>query len=456
MGKVQCAQNDMLLQATASTYQTGRAGTALRRGSAIGVLVLFVLLGILLLRGRGAVASVRTVALGQPTRGQTVASLGIDPRTGHAVVVTNSSGNGANFVSTVDVATGTLLKTSAVGPGLTAVSPATRRGLIFISTSGLGGDGRVTLVRSRAGTVDRTVALPQDPGAIAIDEQIDRAFVVGVNGTALNVLDARTGAMLRTVTVGKNGNVGTSPQRVAVDTRTGRVFVVNSNDNTVSVLDARTGRLLRNIPVGAFPISVAVDERTSRAFVLTIMSRTISVIDTATGRIVRTEPLAAPAATLAIDPQRSLVFVPLLSPPFSGAGSHVEVLDARSGRMVRMLAVEGTATAIGVDGRHGRLFVAIAAPEDRRRNLTGPARVSIFDTQRGAVIQTVPVVADPFAVAVDERTGYALVASTGSASAPGDSWGWVPAWLRGRLPFLGSKKAYTAPPATVSVIAPTQ
>src|SRR5439155_24036597 len=41
--------------------------------------------------------------------------------------------------------------------------------------------------------------------------------------------------------------VGASPGHVAVDARTGRAFVTNNSDNSLSVLDARSGAVLRTV-----------------------------------------------------------------------------------------------------------------------------------------------------------------------------------------------------------------
>jgi len=47
----------------------------------------------------------------------------------------------------------------------------------------------------------------------------------------------------------------------------------------VSVLDARSGRILRTVTVGLGPYAVAVDERTSRVFVANYDGNTVSVLD---------------------------------------------------------------------------------------------------------------------------------------------------------------------------------
>lgn len=94
--------------------------------------------------------------------------------------------------------------------------------------------------------------------------------------------DARSGALLRTV------SVGWSPAELAVDARTGRVFVANFDDHTVSVLDATSGAVLHTIAVGPHPSALAVDEQIGRVFVVDpFYSGVISVLDATSGRVLR-------------------------------------------------------------------------------------------------------------------------------------------------------------------------
>ena len=62
--------------------------------------------------------------------------------------------------------------------------------------------------------------------------------------------------------------MGCSPNPVAVDPGRDRVVVANGADASVSLLEARRGALLRTVPVGAQPLAVAADGRTGRAFVI--------------------------------------------------------------------------------------------------------------------------------------------------------------------------------------------
>jgi DNA-binding beta-propeller fold protein YncE len=119
-----------------------------------------------------------------------------------------------------------------------------------------------------------TVALDGFPQSIVVDAQTHRAFIttmpIGVGGASMTVLDTDTGAILHRLAIGGNE----SPPPV-VDERAGRVVVAASVKvrsgpgvaGIVRVLDARSGALVRAVTVGLFPQGVAVDEQTGRAFV---------------------------------------------------------------------------------------------------------------------------------------------------------------------------------------------
>lgn len=60
--------------------------------------------------------------------------------------------------------------------------------------------------------------------------------------------------------------VGAMPGQVIIDAATTRAFVNNYQGQSVSLLDARSGAVLRTIGVGCHPISLTVDETTTRLF----------------------------------------------------------------------------------------------------------------------------------------------------------------------------------------------
>jgi YVTN family beta-propeller protein len=126
-----------------------------------------------------------------------------------------------------------------------------------------------------------------------VDKTTGRAFIANLGGT-VSVLDDQTGAVLRTVALGNAAPsgwvmalVGTAPIALGTDTATGCVFVANLASNTVSVLNADSGALLRTGPVGTAPSDVEVDDANGHVFIANTRSDTVSVLDDKTGRVLR-------------------------------------------------------------------------------------------------------------------------------------------------------------------------
>jgi YVTN family beta-propeller protein len=87
-----------------------------------------------------------------------------------------------------------------------------------------------------------------------------------------------------------------------VDVRTRRVFLVfpGGDDSVVGVLDAQSGDLLRTVTVGASAFGIAVDEQTDRVFVTNVKDGTVSVLQAHTGTVLRT--IGLQLAGVAADP----------------------------------------------------------------------------------------------------------------------------------------------------------
>jgi DNA-binding beta-propeller fold protein YncE len=277
-----------------------------------------------------------------------------------------------------------------------AVDPRTRR--VFIANDGhKGGTGSVSVLDEASGAVLRSVAAGQNPTAVTVDESTARVFVIKNDG--VGVLDARTGTLLRTVPV----SIISSPT-VTIDERRGRAFVASAyfnmlgqpipGVNLVSVLDATSGALLRRIPVLHGPIAVAVDDRSGRVFSANL-DGTASMLDPGTGAVVRTVS-RAPAAignAVAVDSQTGRVFVSDYNP--DGPHGHVSVLDAGSGALLQTIAVGNEPYAVAVAERTGHVFILSASG------------VSMLDARSGRVLHSIKLVAN--SVVVDERTNRVFV-----------------------------------------------
>src|SRR5438552_3469234 len=163
----------------------------------------------------------------------------------------------------------------------------------------------------------RTVAVGKDPIAVAVDSTLGRAFVVNHAGNTVSLLADQAGALLHTTAVGKaapsgwvTALVGKAPPALGVDTTTKRVFVANLAGNTVGVLNADSGALLRTVPVGTAPSDVEVDDANSHVFIANTGSDTVSVLDDQTGRVLRVIPVGKHPIVVvkdAVNPQAFVV-----------------------------------------------------------------------------------------------------------------------------------------------------
>lgn len=132
------------------------------------------------------------------------------------------------------------------------------------------GHGVAMLAEGRSPTSLALARLSPAPGYPidgAIDARRGRALVLtgddfdrSVAGSVA-VFDTRTGALVRTIPVGRR------PQALAIDERTGRVFVANAGDGAVAVYDPRTGHLIKTIAVGGSPLSLEIDQQSGQAAV---------------------------------------------------------------------------------------------------------------------------------------------------------------------------------------------
>jgi DNA-binding beta-propeller fold protein YncE len=334
--------------------------------------------------------------------------LAIDARAHRAVVIGVTAGIPfMGYASTIDTVTGHLVRTVTLSPNPTDLAGDERTGRVFITDIG---DGTVSVLDARSGALLRTVTVgemqPHDLRRIAVDARTDRVFVSSSPVTmrnpalsAVHMLDARTGAVLRTTMTGGGS--------LAVDALGGQAFVANLTGNNISVLDGHTGTRARTIALGAGTgaLRLAADERTGRVFVAT--DEGLRVIDARTERVLRAIPLPGVRNdALEVDQGRGRVIVVdgRNVPPYA---SYLRILDARTGALLRATAVPDVYPVV-LDRRWGRVILGTAN------------RVRAFDVRTGALLWTFAgSVATQGAIAVDERTGHVFVVDRGVMDSSG-------------------------------------
>lgn len=149
----------------------------------------------------------------------------------------------------------------------------TRTNRVFIA-----GGGSVSVLDGRNGALLQSISLDGDRvqsrgpeiTPMVVDERTGQVFVLGTG--VLNVLDAATGRLVRSISVGINASA------LALDARHGHLLLTSTGAEdpsggvhgagTLQLLDAGTGAVLKTISLGVTPSAVAVDERAGHVIVV--------------------------------------------------------------------------------------------------------------------------------------------------------------------------------------------
>ena len=229
-------------------------------------------------------------------------ALAVDERAGTVVAI------GVGGVSLLNAASSRYLHTVPVDAAADTVAVDARSGHAFVVDPG---SNAARMFDTRTGAVVGARSMLMTPALVAVDATAGQAFVT-TDSPFVDVLDARSGALVRTLVARASGGP------LAVDGRSGHVFVLDSGGASVAMLDRRSGLVLRTIPVGQFPVAVALDARRGRAYVVSRDSASsfnptdtgsVSVIDTPTGGVLRTIPVGVDPVAVAVDVDSGRVFV---------------------------------------------------------------------------------------------------------------------------------------------------
>jgi DNA-binding beta-propeller fold protein YncE len=232
-----------------------------------------------------------------------------------------------------------------------AVDPAAARVLVADQSGG------ITILDARSLRPVGSLAGSGIASQIAIDSVRGRAFVFNSSVGTVTTVDTRHGTLLGVASVGSGASaiqVDEHTGHVFVEStglsgfsfwRTGNQ-VAGPSAGTVAMLDAASGKLLRTITVGTLPFSAALDDQHHELFVSsfgadsTTVSGAVQVIDTASGRVTRTIAVPAGPISLTLDQSRGHVVV-------AGLGDDSQLPGPWSGaveRVVQFFGLAGSAT----------------------------------------------------------------------------------------------------------------
>lgn len=409
--------------------------------------------GMVLLAGSMVGRGARGVAIGQPVSLPIRPSaMALNTQSGH-VFLAGLSLTSPHRVSVVmlDSGTGQVLHTSLLSgmamPSWLVVDGATHRAFVALTGGGFGSFAVATF-DTVTGALLQTVStglhvgagskhapapqsVMQGRGRLALDGQTGRVFMLNpmiVNNrpmSSVSVLDARSGAVIRTVAL----DPADYPSTIAVDTKTGNAFITSSA-NTVLTFAPASGRITHSTGIGAHPAASAVDGAVGHLIVASSgPPSVVSMLDTQSGHLLATIPLNTTVSfspySLAIDEATHRAFVlnretanPATGEP-TGQGS-VLVLDTRAGQYLHTVTLGSNTGALAVDGQRGRVFVLNWGTASKVNGIVHPhddGSISVLDALTGSVLHTIPAGGNPEGIAIDSQSGRVIVAGVKSAPA---------------------------------------
>ncbi len=236
---------------------------------------------------------------GHPMRAFTmqgrVGTMAVDGRA-NRLIVAGDDGLRRGMANVFDATSGRLLSSVRIGLQLgfptgraVAVDETAGRAFVLSSNFPTSASGDIYVLDSHSGALLSTRALNTLPTGVSVDSGAGRAFVttlgpvkhpagggglVPAGAGGVSILDARRGAIVRTIAAGV-GSFG-----VASDIHSGHVLVTNvgtldgdgsgtfDGAGSVTILDGRTGTVLHTVSSGVFPAQIVVDARRGHAFVV--------------------------------------------------------------------------------------------------------------------------------------------------------------------------------------------
>ena len=224
-----------------------------------------------------------------------VGTMAVDGRA-NRLIVAGDDGLRRGMANVFDATSGRFLSSVRIGLQLgfptgraVAVDETAGRAFVLSSNFPTSASGDIYVLDSHSGALLSTRALNTLPTGVSVDSGAGRAFVttlgpvkhpagggglVPAGAGGVSILDARRGAIVRTIAAGV-GSFG-----VASDIHSGHVLVANvgtldgdgsgtfDGAGSVTILDGRTGRVLHTVASGVFPAQIVVDARRGRAFVV--------------------------------------------------------------------------------------------------------------------------------------------------------------------------------------------
>jgi YVTN family beta-propeller protein len=250
----------------------------------------------------------RVRSIGQVVRGHAAIAL----PNGRVLVTSGTEGKARIF----DAATGADLADAIVGenPDAAIWDPALSSALVMNARS-----GTVSVVDPASGAVIRTIALAPGLELPALDEH-GLLYINNEDANLIHVVDPSTGAVRSPIAL--TGCEG--PTGLGYDPHT-HILIAACANGKAAVVDPATGRVIQLLDIGRGPDTVMIDSARGLAFIPCGRDGELDVIVLTRGRplaVTERVPTEIGARTGAVDPATGLVYLPTarFGPPPAAGG----------------------------------------------------------------------------------------------------------------------------------------
>jgi len=220
------------------------------------------------------------------------------------------------------------------------VDPAARRVYLSRGTA-------VQIIDADSGASIGTVTGFKRQHGVALAPELGRGFISDGKLATITVFDLKTLQRLATIKADPDADC------VVYDAASGRVLSMNGDGNSATVADARSGQVLRTIALGGAP-EFAVADGKGTVFANLADKDQIVAIDTGSLQVKArwaTAPAGEPTA-LAIDREHRRLFSAGRKP------QQLIVMDADSGRIIQSFPISGGTDAAAFDPQTATVFVS--------------------------------------------------------------------------------------------------
>jgi len=293
--------------------------------------------------------------------------------------------------------------------------------MVFLHTSGLAvGNGHAAHA-----VIPQVTTVHLSPGArpVVLDAATGHVFDADWLAGTVEMRSAATGVLLARIHLaGSQSWDGMQLQLAPQQHRLLVAIPVCGRAGCAQIVDARTGRLLHTVTLGKYPQLLAFDPAAGTEIVGVdaaehcqqpdeALHGTIALVDAASGRVLHRFSLPGELGTAAFDARRHKAVVVVQgeacqdSVPYSTDFTY-DLVDTRSHTMVAVADRNGSDSPPILDPQRG-----IAMIVDSNDHGT----VHVVDLSTGAVRHVIPVDAFPWNGVIDPNTGRAYVVSQGEA-----------------------------------------